>query len=106
MNDFTLVPVAYVSLGVHEPAWDQSSQQRSRREPRYAARRRLLRAIAPERDPDTCDVQGEFDAAGTLVGVVVRDTASGEVLAQLSIEQLERLTAAGDQRGLLFERRG
>ncbi len=106
MNDFTLIPVATVSLGVHEPAWDQPSQQRQRREPRYAARRRLLRALAPERDPDTCDVQGQFDAAGTLVAVIVRDIKSGEVLAQLSIEQVERITAEGDQRGLLFERRG
>ena len=106
MSSFTLSAVESVSLGTHEPAWDQQPQQRGRRQPRYAARKRILQAVAPGRDPNTCDVLCEFDAGGELVAVIVRDTDSGEEIAQLTIEQLARLSADGEQRGLLFERKG
>lgn len=106
MNGFTLARVEPVALGVHEPAWDQPSRQRQRREPRYAARRRILQAVAPGREPDSCEVLCEFDAGGELVGVIVRDIESGGEIAHLTIEQLARLSADGEQRGLLFERRG
>lgn len=106
MNGFTLARVEPVSLGVHEPAWDQPSRQHQRRKPRYAARRRVLQAVAPGRAPETCEVLCEFDPEGELVGVIVRDIESGAEIAHLSIEQFARLSADGEQRGLLFERRG
>lgn len=108
MSGFTLAPVEPVTLGVHTASWDEPGhEQRRRRRPvKYAARRRLLQAVAPGRDPDECDVVCEFGPEGELEAVMIRVVATGELLATLTVEQFARLSADSDQRGLLFERRG
>jgi len=108
MDRFTLASVAPVSIGVHQATWDQagSHPRHQYRQPRRNARQRLLAAILPARDPETCDVACEFDAHGELEGVVVRDVASGHVIARVSARQIAQLSEVSDQRGLLFERRG
>lgn len=109
MSGFTLRPVEHVSLGVHDSTWDHAGEQphqRQPREPKYVARRRLLQAVAPERDPETCDVFGEFGPTGELEAVMIRDRATGALIAHITLEQFRRLSADSDHRGLLFERRG
>ncbi|MGE5596178.1 MAG: hypothetical protein ACM3S1_09110 [Hyphomicrobiales bacterium] len=106
MAGFTLGRVEPVGLGVHAAAWDQPSERRQRRQPRYAARRRLLDAVAPGQDPELCEVECHFGPGGELEVLVIRNIETGQVLAHLTGAQFARLSAGADQRGLLFERRG
>ena len=67
---------------------------------------RLVAAAAPGVDPDACEVEYVLDAEGNLKAVVIRELGSGRELARIAPEALGHLTASGESRGLLFERKG
>ena len=70
------------------------------------ARERLVAALAPGRAPETCEVDYVVDAEGMMVAVLVRDVATGEVIARINAGDLWQLGAEEATGGLLLERRG
>ena len=77
------------------------------RQPRKrTARERLVAALAPGRAPETCEVDYVVDAQGMMVAVLVRDVATGEVIARINAGDLWQLGAEEATGGLLLERRG
>lgn len=71
-----------------------------------SARERLVAALAPGRAPETCEVDYAVDGEGMMVAVLVRDVATGEVIARINAEDLWQLGAEEATGGLLLERRG
>jgi hypothetical protein len=106
MRDLKLARIDPVRLTTEGTRWEQRQGRGRSRHPGRAtsARSRLLAALLPGRDPETCDVALDVDPAGVPVGLVVRDAGTGEVLLRLSLDQVERTGCAG-QGGLFFERR-
>ena len=75
------------------------------RDPRQAKRRNarlgIVAALLPGRDPEEFEVEYEIEA-GAMVGLVIRELASGRIVAALGRSELE----ARDQLpGTIIERR-
>ncbi|MBE7520146.1 MAG: hypothetical protein HS107_12990 [Thermoflexaceae bacterium] len=108
MADLKLTNVEPVRIRTEATHWEQrrSRDQYQQRERRRAPRERLLAAILPGRTPETCEFLADLNQDGEPVGIVVRDVATGRVLARVTNEQLARFDSAGAPGGLLFERKG
>jgi hypothetical protein len=78
-----------------------------KRPPRQrTARERLVAALAPGREPESCEVDYVVDAKGLMVAVLVRHVATGEVVARINAEDLWQLGSEEAAGGLLLERKG
>ncbi len=83
----------------HQGAYQRPKQKGSSRE-------RLVAAVAPGRDPESCEVDYVVDAQGTMVAVLVRDVLNGEVIARINAEDLWQLGSEEAAGGILLERKG
>lgn len=104
MADLTLGPIERVAIQMHPASREGRREPRSwprptRPRPHAAA---TLHELLPEADPERFEATLEFDGP-RFVGVVIRDRASGDVLAILSPEEL---AARIERPGVLVERRG
>ena len=109
MAGLTLARVAPVS-GAVGPIHDGGAHPQQRRprgrNPRSQARGRLLAAVLPAIDQEQCEISCDLGETGALEGLIVTDRLTGHVLKRLTLAQVAQLSAASDQRGLFFERRG
>lgn len=77
------------------------------RSPRkQSAKERLVRALAPGRPVETCEVDYVVDGNGMMVAILVRDVSNGEVVARIEAQDLWQLGAAEVTGGMLLERKG
>jgi hypothetical protein len=108
MADLRLAGVDRVRLSSAMVAADGRREgggyQRPRRQP--SSRERLLAAVAPGREPETCEVDYVVDAQGMMVAVLVRDVSNGEVIARIEAADLWQLGNQEAAGGLLLERKG
>ena len=106
--DFTVTHVEPARIATDAARWGQQPRRelpprRPKAAPRLSA---IVAAAVPDADPELCEMLYETDAAGSLLGVVVRDTATQRELARFNLEQLAHLVATTGQRGVLFESKG
>lgn len=108
MADLRLAGISPTRVATEAAAWDgrgnREAYQRPKRQP--SSRERLVAALAPGRAPETCEVDYVVDSKGLMVAVLVRDVASGEVIARINAEDLWQLGSEEAAGGLLLERRG
>jgi hypothetical protein len=109
MADLRLAAIDPIHTSTKAVAWGQHDRRgRDQQQPRRqkSARERLVAMLAPSRAPETCEVDYVVDATGIMIAFLVRDVATGEVIARIKADDLWRL--AGDEAagGLLVERRG
>ncbi len=107
--EITVTPVEPARIATDAARWGQQAPRRDVPQRRPRRNGNLPPAIAaalPDVDAEACEVLYETDAEGALLGVVVRDTATHQVLATFDVAQLAHLVAATGQRGVLFESRG
>ena len=98
-------PVAFAPQAISpEGRGGSGAYPRPRRQ--RSARERLLATLAPNRQPETCEVDYVVDAQGMMVAVLVRDVSSGEVIARINAEDLWQLGSEEAAGGLLLERKG
>jgi len=106
--EIRLAPIGPARIAAESAAWEGRGQRGSYQRPRrqQTARERLVSAVAPGRDPETCEVDYVVDGKGLMVAVLVRDVASGEVIARINAEDLWQLGSEEAAGGLLLERKG
>ena len=97
-------PVHISSEGIGRERPHQHPHQR-KPIPRQS-RNRFLAATVPSREPDTCEVDYVIDGDGLLTAILVRDIATGVVLARVESNDLRDLGGEDAASGLLYERRG
>ncbi len=71
-----------------------------------SAKERLVKALAPGRAMESCEVDYVVDGNGMMVAVIVRDVSSGEVIARIEAGDLWQLGPQEAAGGLLLERKG
>lgn len=108
MNTTRLDAVERIHLPTERTAWDHPGRGPRGRAfpPKRKPRERLVEAALAGTDPETCEVEMVLDEAGLLVAVVIRDLASGAVLARVDPKELATFEAAAGDGGILLERRG
>jgi hypothetical protein len=108
MPDLRLERVEPVRIRTEATHWEQrrSRDHQQPKERRQSARERLLADILPGSTPETCEFLVDVNENGEPIGIVVRDIATGSVLARMSNERLARLDTAGTPGGLFFESKG
>jgi hypothetical protein len=109
MADLRLAGINPVHTSTEAVAWGQPGRRdRDQQQPRRQkpARERLVAMLAPSRAPEACEVDYVVDATGIMVAILVRDVATGEVIARINAEDLWRLAGNEASGGLLVERRG
>lgn len=108
MADLRLAAIDHVSMATHAVATDGRGRGGAYARPRRqrTARERLVAVLAPNREPETCEVDYVVDAQGMMVAVLVRDVSNGEVIARINAEDLWQLGAQEASGGLLLERKG
>jgi len=108
MADLRLAAIDHVGIATDSAAWNGRGGQQPHRRPRTGrgSRERLVAALAPGREPETCEVDYVVDGEGRMVAVLVRDVQTGEVIARINAEDLWQLGAEEGAGGLLLERRG
>ncbi|MCL4241929.1 MAG: hypothetical protein KJ048_11305 [Dehalococcoidia bacterium] len=109
MADLRLAAIDPIHTSTEAVAWGQPGRRnRDQQQPRHqkSARERLVARLAPSRAPETCEVDYVVDAAGIMVAVLVRDIATGGVIARINAADLWRLAGDEAASGLLVERRG
>lgn len=109
MADLRLTAIDPIHTAPERVDWGQHDRRgRDQEQPRRqkSARERLVSMLAPSHAPETCEVDYVVDSAGIMVAILVRDVATGDVIARIKADDLWRL--AGDEAagGLLVERRG
>lgn len=107
--EFTVSRVEPARIAADAAHWGQQAPRRDlpQRRPRRAGNLPPVIADAlPGADPEACEMLYETDAAGAILGVVVRDAATHRVVATFDLAQLAQLVATTGQRGVLFESRG
>ena len=108
MPDIRLERVEPVRIRTEATHWEQR-RRRDQQQPgdrRQTPRERLLAAVLPGTTPETCEFLVDIDENGEPIGILVRDLASGRVLARMSNERLARLDAGATPGGLFVERKG
>ncbi len=83
----------------HRGAYQQPKRKQT-------ARERLVAMVAPNRKPESCEVDYVVDAQGMMVAILVRDALNGELIARINAEDLGQLSADEATGGILLERRG
>lgn len=109
MADLRLAAIDPVRTSTEAVGWGQHDRRgRDQQQPRRqkSARERLVAMLAPSRAPETCEVDYVVDATGIMVAILVRDVATGEVIARIKGDELWRLASQEAAGGLLVERRG
>lgn len=109
MADLRLAAIDPIHTSTEAVAWGQHDRRgRDQQQPRRqkSARERLVAMLAPSRAPETCEVDYVVDATGIMVAILVRDVATGEVIARIKADDLWRLGSEEAAGGLLVERRG
>lgn len=107
MAELRLARIDPVHIALEGARWEQRRQPRRDGERQTGTpHERLIAAAAPGVDPDSCEVDYVLDGEGNLKYVIIHERASGRELARIAPEALGHLTASGEARGLLFERRG
>lgn len=108
MADLRLTAVDRVSFAASSVATDGRGHQGAYQRPKQkrSSRARLVAAVAPGRDPESCEVDYVVDAEGTMVAVLVRDVVTGEVIARINAEDLWQLGSEEAAGGILLERKG
>jgi hypothetical protein len=108
MADLRLTAIDRVSIATSSVATDGRGHQGAYQRPKQkrSSRERLVAALAPHRDPESCEVDYVVDAQGMMVAVLVRDVANGEVIARINAEDLWQLSSEEAAGGLLLERKG
>lgn len=108
MNTLRLEAVERIHIPAERAAWEQ--QGRSRHgpalPPKRKPRERLVEAVLAGTDPETCEVEMVLDDKGLLLAVVIRDRASGAVLARVGPKEIASFEATAGDGGMLLERRG
>ncbi len=105
MSELKLAPVEPVRISTEAARWNNQRGRNSQRRSRHSASRaRLVAAIVPGGDPESCEVDYVVDAQGTILSLVVRDVETGLELARITPNQLA-LAAGEAPSGLLFEQR-
>lgn len=108
VSPLRLEAVERIHIPAERAAWEQSA--RGRRgpalPPKRKPRERLVEALLAGTDPETCEVEMLLDDHGLLVAVVIRDLASGALLARVDPAELASFEAAAGDGGILLERRG
>jgi hypothetical protein len=108
MAEITLAPIEAIRVSPDGQRWGnprrEPGRERSRRQ--YSAKAGLLAATLPHQDPETVEVDYAVDAEGLLTAILVRDLASGAVLARVPASELALLGGEPGTSGLLYERRG
>ncbi|MCS7294113.1 MAG: hypothetical protein RMK15_05945 [Chloroflexota bacterium] len=104
MADLTLGAIERVAIQLHPASRDGRQEPRAWPRPQRARPRAAttLHELLPDADPERYEAVLEFEGAHFL-GVVIRDRATGDVLASLSPEEL---AARVERPGVLVERRG
>ncbi len=67
---------------------------------------KVLAAAIPQVDPEDCEMLYQYDPAGQIDGVVVRNVMTKTTIACFDLLDLTRLVAISGQSGVLFERQG
>ena len=108
MADLRLTAIDHIHIATDSAAWDGRGHRGAYERPKRqrSVRERLVAALAPGREPETCEVDYVVDGAGIMVAVVVRDLSTGEVIARINAEDLWQLGSQEAAGGLLLERRG
>ena len=106
--DLKLAAVTPARIAPEATAWDGRGQRGPYERPKRqrTARERLVAALAPGREPESCEVDYVVDGKGLMVAVLVRDVTTGEVIARINAEDLWQLGSEEAAGGLLLERRG
>lgn len=107
--DTTVTRVEPARIATDAARWGQQAPRRDvpqRRPRRHGNLPPAIAAALPDVDAEACEVLYETDGEGALLGVIVRDAATHQVLATFDVAQLAHLVAATGQRGVLFESRG
>jgi len=99
MNNSTIAAISPVHIHAYRPEWNGRGTGHQA-PPR---KRREAQGGVASWDPETFEVDVVLDESGAVVGAVVRERATGVVVARIGADQL----ASGNLRaGILFERRG
>jgi hypothetical protein len=108
MADLRLGAVSPARIATDAAAWDGRGQRGAYQRPKSqrTARERLVAVLAPGREPESCEVDYVVDGQGLMVAVLVRDVATGEVIARINAEDLWQLGSEEAAGGLLLERKG
>jgi hypothetical protein len=109
MADLRLAAIDPVHTSTEAVSWGPSDRRgRDQQQPRRqkSTRERLVAMLAPSRAPETCEVDYVVDVTGIMVAILVRDVATGEVIARIKADDLWRLASEEAAGGLLVERRG
>lgn len=108
MADLRLPSIDHVHFATESAAWNGRGRQNGyeKKQPRKTAKQRLVAALAPGRQPETCEVDYVVDSQGMMVAVLVRDVSTGEVVARINAGDLWQLGPEEAAGGLLLERRG
>jgi len=108
LGEFRLNAIDPVHASARSVDWGQGSREGAQQRPpkKRSSRERLVAALAPGRQVETCEVDYVVDAAGLMVAVLVRDVSTGEVIARINAEDLWQLGPEEAAGGLLLERRG
>ncbi len=99
MNNTTIAAISPVHIQAYRPDW--SGRGNGHQAP-PRKRREAPGGIAAW-DPEMFEVDVVLDAMGAIAGAVVRERATGNVVARIAADQL---TAGNLRAGLIFERRG
>ena len=108
MSTLRLEAIERIHIPAERAAWDQPGRrypkplQPSKRKPRE----RLIEATLAGTDPETCEIEMVLNESDVMVAVVIRDLASGAVLARVEANVLAALEATEGDGGMLLERRG
>lgn len=108
MSTLRLEGVERIHIPTERTSWEQAGRGRqgSPLPRRPKPRERLVEAALAGTDPETCEVEMLLDAEGLLLAVVIRDLASGAVLARVDPKELASFEATAGDGGMLLERRG
>ncbi|MGE0600192.1 MAG: hypothetical protein AB7J35_13670 [Dehalococcoidia bacterium] len=108
MADLRLAATQHVSVAASSVAADGRGHHGAYQQPKRkrTARERLVAMLAPNREPESCEVDYVVDAQGMMVAVLVRDILNGELIARINAEDLSQLSPDEAAGGILLERRG
>lgn len=109
MADLTVNRIEPAQSAVERVRWEHGrpgSEHQGQRQRRAPSLPQPIAAALPNADPEQCEMVYEFDSAGEVVGLTVRDTVSRSTIARFNLEQFVALVAGSGQCGVLFERRG
>lgn len=108
MADLRLSATQHVSMTASSVAADGRGHHGAYQQPKRkrTSRERLVAILAPNREPESCEVDYVVDAEGMMVAILIRDALNGEIIARINAEDLSQLSADEAAGGILLERRG